>query len=345
MKRISKEKRFLLIKHQYRIERKRKKKSHSQRPSLKQIRACTKNILRAPEVFSIETQGYRHELLLFLDKLRKQLVLQRKNITIDFSMTKKMVTHGTLLFFAEFHRLLEIVGSQHKVRCIPPRNERVAQVLKQIGILDLMGYTRKINPKFGNVVHWRHACGWQVEGEKYEMVLGDYDGVIANSLLTSLFRGITEAMTNCHHHAYIRNRDDLLEQGEQKRRWWMFSQEREGYLTVVFCDLGIGIPETLPIKKPSLWKKVLSLGKAGSDGYVIQQAVEDSITRTRKAYRGKGLRQLVEVVKDNKGMLRIFSNRGCFTFSDEEGSIKDYADSIMGTLIQWRMEIVQRSLL
>jgi hypothetical protein len=131
-----------------------------------------------------------------------------------------------------------------------------------------------------------------------------------------------------------------------KKNWWMFSQERDGYLTVVFCDLGVGIPTTLPVKKPKWWQKIVSLGKADSDAEIIRGAVDMSLSRTGKHYRGKGLRQLLEVVQGHPdGAIRIFSNRGCYTFNHGRASVRDYGDSIMGTLIQWKLPVTQGSLL
>ncbi|MCX7176018.1 MAG: hypothetical protein NT159_19260 [Proteobacteria bacterium] len=299
----------------------------------------------APKMFDIGTNGVRHELLSFLTDLRNLVVAEREAVLIDFTLTRKMSAGGTLLFLAELHRCGEVLGERPKLRCIPPRNVKVSQVLKQIGVYDLMGYKKKVEPSFSDVIHWRFASGHQVEGEKYENILGTYEGRVTESLLGSLFRGITEAMTNCHHHAYIDVRPDGLDYLDKVRNWWMFSQERDGYLSVIFCDLGVGIPVTLPTKKPNLWDKVLSLGKAGSDSSIIEEAVVDSVSRTGKRYRGKGLKQLLEAAQETRGgALSIFSNRGCYNFGDGKVTLRDYAASIMGTLIQWKVPIIQREL-
>lgn len=299
----------------------------------------------APEIFDIGSNSTRHVLLSFLADLRSLLITEREAVLIDFTLTRKMFTGGTLLFLAELHRCREVLGERPKLRCIPPRNVKVSQVLKQIGAYDLMGHRKKVASTFSDVIHWRYASGHQVEGEKYENILGTYEGRVAESLLGSLFRGITEAMTNCHHHAYIDVRPDGLDYQDKVRNWWMFSQERNGYLSVIFCDLGVGIPVTLPTKKPNLWDKVRSLGKAGSDSCIIEEAVVDSVSRTGKRYRGKGLKQLLEAAQETHGgVLTIFSNRGCYNFADGKVTLKDYAASIMGTLIHWKVPIIQREL-
>lgn len=302
-------------------------------------------MLQAPKHFELSGNRNRHELLTFLGDLRQLLVVDKAKVLIDFSLTAKMWSGGTLLFLSELHRCEELLGGKMPVRCRPPRNVKVAQVLKQIGAYDLMHYHKRINTSFSDVIHWQCASGHQVEGQKYENILGSYEGRVAETLLGSLFRGITEAMTNCHHHAYIDVRQDGLNYQDVRKNWWMFSQEKGGFITVVFCDLGVGIPNTLPTKKPGIWERIKSAGKAGSDSSIIEKAVEDSVSRTGKRYRGKGLKQLLEAVQESdEGILRIFSNRGCYTFHKGKVSLKDFTGSIMGTLIQWKVPIIQQEL-
>ena len=301
--------------------------------------------MQAPQFFELLANKNRYELLTFLEKLRQLLVVEKAKVLLDFTTTEKMWSDGTLLFLSELRRCKKMLGGTMPLRCKQPRNVKVAQVLKQIGAYDLMHYHKRINTSFSDVIHWSYASGHQVEGQKYENILGSYEGRVAETLLGSLFRGITEAMTNCHHHAYIGVRPDGLDYQDIQKNWWMFSQEKDGFLTVVFCDLGIGIPNTLPTKKPNIWKRIKSAGKAGSDSSIIERAVEDSVSRTGKRYRGKGLKQLLEAVQETDGgALRIFSNRGCYTFHKGKVVLKDFTGSIMGTLIQWKVPIIQQEL-
>lgn len=300
--------------------------------------------IKAPALFSLEPSA-RSELLSFIEKLRNTIVKNNTPTQIDFTITRKMVAGGTLLFSAELRRCLLLTHKKVKVCCTPPRDSKAQQVLKQIGIFDLIGYKKIVNPRFNDVIHWRQASGNMVEGSKYENIMGTYDGVMADTLMSKLFTGITEAMTNCHHHAYIAIRNDGLGVMNEERMWWMFSQENNGSISVAFCDLGVGIPTTVPIKKPRLWDLIFSLGKSTSDAAIIEQSIEDSISRTKKKYRGKGLKQLLSAIQDSpSGQIKIFSNRGCYTYANGKATIRDYPDSIMGTLIQWKLPIIQGSL-
>lgn len=153
----------------------------------------------------------RGSLLRALYILRKRVGVDGKNVTLDFSLTEKMHAEGTLLFLAELKRLMRHVKGKVEIDCILPHNNKVAQVLKQVGILGLLGVTTPIEPVDDDVVNWKAAHGTQVLGEKYDDILQQYDGDIAELLQDKLYTGITEAMTNVINHAYDFSREDGLE--------------------------------------------------------------------------------------------------------------------------------------
>src|SRR5262249_36555053 len=122
--------------------------------------------------------------------------------------------------------------------------------------------------------------------------------------------------------------------------WWMFSQARDGYLSVVFCDLGIGIPATLPTKKPLIFAVLEKLGMASSDSACIAEAIKDSRTRTHASGRGYGLGNIVNAVSGVRGgLVIVMSNRGFFLLKDGVITTHDFKDSILGTLISWRIPL------
>lgn len=249
-----------------------------------------------------------------------------------------MFASGTLLFLAELRRLIKHSKGSLSISCMPPENEKVGQVLKQIGFFSLLGINNDITPKDDDVVNWRFAHGHKVEGARYEDVLADYDGDIALPLQEHLFTGITEAMTNVLNHAYDLPRDDGIDI-VNSREWWMFSQAKDGYITVTFLDLGAGIPRTLPLKMPNLWKKFLRFGKR-LDSRAVALAVRDSISRTNESHRGKGLGQIARAVDlVPGGEMVIYSNFGALSRVSGVMRRRDYSDSIHGTLIYWKIPL------
>jgi len=300
--------------------------------------------IKAPKQFSIIDQDSRHELFVFLGKMRKNIHNSNRQINLDFSATESMVSSATLLFKAELCRSLKLSKTMLIPKIKPPRSTKIDQVLKQIGIYELVDYTSKVVPNHPDVVNWRYANGYEVMGKKYDEILGHFDGVICESLASSLYLGITEAMTNCHHHAYIDKRDDGLNLNETQKNWWMFSQEKDGTLDVVFGDLGVGIPVSLPIKKPGVWNNIKKkLGVKPRDSDIISEAILQSKSRTGKNYRGKGLKQLVETIESiEDAKLLLFSNKGLYSHMDDTVKVYNFHDSIYGTLVYWSVPIKQK---
>lgn len=294
----------------------------------------------APKVFGLIDPNERKLLLISLKQLRQQIGVERKTITLDFTETSKLWSDGTLLFLAELKRLIKITNGDVDILCIQPKVDKVAQAFKQLGLFDLLGINVQITPEDDDVVNWRFACGSQVIGEKYEDILQEYDGNITEILQTSLYTGITEAMANVLNHAYkVLKREDGLNAGSIAD-WWMFSKYQNSCLYVVFCDLGAGIPRTLPATRRSLWNKIMRKG-IKNDGEVIRHAVKDSVSRTKKSHRGKGLGQIVRVIDDIDGSeVLILSNSGAYTLkSDGVPVCRNYNDSILGTLILWNIPL------
>lgn len=312
--------------------------------SLKKHRSNPPERIFAPVEFSIESNETRRPVVEFIANLRKAFIRDDvQAITIDFTRTTRFISSATLLFYAELSRLIEMTGNRIRIRCKPPTNERACQVLHQIGLYHMCGQTVKRRPSFyDDVVHWRVARGYIVDNTICAPAIEEFEGQLALPLVNGIFRGLGEAMTNAKHHAYLNIREDGLNYKPPHNDWWMFSQARQGYLSVVFCDLGIGIPNTLPLKKPGLFKQIMALGRASSDGACIEDAIEDSRTRTQLPERGKGLGNIVDVVSGLKGgVVMVLSNRGFYLSKNgTEPKTYDLKDSILGTLIYWRVPLV-----
>jgi len=296
---------------------------------------------------------WRRKLTAFLDRIRNVTIGQSREAFIDFSDTERLGPGGTLLFLAEIDRIKRARRGERLLSCNFPRNRIVEQVLQQVGILDILGRkARLVESRFGETVrHWRFATGNSVEGEKVEPFVGPLDGRLAASLTDGLYVGLTEAMTNCSQHAYEEHRQDGIETTPDLRRWWMFSQEKDGLLSVAFCDLGMGIPRSLDVSRQwdkSVVASILSRLNFTSrtEANLIRAAMELRKTRTQLSHRGKGLPQILDVVREAaSGFLQIHSNRGMFHYnaaSDKE-ILEDFPQSIRGTLILWELPLPKRS--
>lgn len=354
MKRLSKKARERQARHLKALERRRARESRRRKCSA-HIYHSSKGFKKrygyrpplaarvvAPEIFSIETDDSRKPVLAFLATLRTKFADdQTKSVLIDFSRTRRFIANGTLLFYAELTRLLQYSAGRVRVRCTNAQNARANQVLAQIGVFSLCGHRPHGKPSLGDVVHWRVASGHLVDNTICAPAIEAFEGKLAEPLVNGIFRGLGEAMTNAKHHAYGGVREDGLNFRQPQQDWWMFSQLRDGVLTVAFCDLGVGIPTTLPIKKPSIFARLLALGKSASDAACIAEAIEDSRTSTQLPGRGHGLGNIINVVSTiRNGVVMVMSNRGCYIMKQEGFTTKsDYRESILGTLIFWRVPV------
>ncbi len=296
----------------------------------------------APVTMNLFDAKERRGLIEFIERLRYLVHQGERKFLFDFTHTRMFASGGTILLLAELTRLRHLFADMvFKGLC--PRNGKAAQVMKQTGLAKVLRMSVAAIVRDHDVVNWKCATGQGALGEKCDDILGAYDGVIAEALSDHLYRGLTEAMTNVHHHAYIKERGDGFAYNSNYRPWWMFSQEKDGCLNVVFCDLGCGIPATLPIKQSRWWRyaKRFGIDKQG-EGKLIQGAVRNSQSRTRKLHRGKGLRQIADTIStEPKGRVNIYSNSGLYSLRNSVETTYDYGCSIMGTVIQWRMPLPQ----
>lgn len=339
--------------------KKNKKNKKNCRTGEKQLRTII--TLLMPPFITIFLNKNRTKLLKVTNKLRDYYF--RKNICmkLDFSKTKKMFTEGTLYLLAELETL-KITNPDIQFSLIPSKEIIVNQVLKQTGILELLGVSLNFEDMdFDETVkYWKYSSGHKVEMDSAENMLDDFDDLLSESSSTSIFNSITEAVTNCHHHAYLEKR--FINDPMKAKKWWIFSQEKDNKLSICVCDLGIGIPKSLLRNSENVaedWFSSLKnflkshKEKYDKDSASIKAAIEIGNTRTNLVNRGKGLNQIINQIStlcDHKASIAILSNKGSYIIN--RGMIEDrpltgivdgfslpYKQSIDGTVILWVIPI------
>ncbi len=329
-----------------RIESKRRRYGRRIAKRLHEYWLADEHRLSAPVTFGL-FGSHQPFLVEFLANLRCMVGSGSKPVRIDFRKTEMMYTDGTLLFYSELHRLKDMFPSV-PFSCTPSKSERVNQVLKHLGLFRLLGYESAVVPSRPDVISWRvvSSAGFDANAvgqliEKYSSLKGANAGY--------LFRSATEAMYNAVRHAYLdRRRDGLPE--PSKKEWWMFVQEGDEELTVAICDLGIGIPRSLPKRhlKESIEQAIShiplvtrirkSAGKA--DAEMIHAAMEINRTRTGKAGNGKGLNDLRRIVDEVPGgRMLLLSNRGALIYRNGLFERRGFESSIKGTLVLWNIPL------
>lgn len=317
--------------------------------------------LKLPSHISILSPKSRKSLRKVTKKFRSYYYRNDVCLRLNFQNTKQMFSEGTLYLLAELETLT-LINPSIKFKIIPSKETIVNQVLEQTGILKLLKQTLKFEDgEFDeSVKYWNYASGYNSEIDSADSMLDDFEQILSEKTSKDVFTSLTEALTNCHHHAYEEKRYPI--DIKNIKKWWLFSQEKDGVLTVCVCDLGIGIPRSLTRNAPTVkddWfsnlKEFIKLHKEkyNNDCAAIKAAIEIGNTRTNLPNRGKGLNQIINKINTMTGhkvSIAILSNYGSYIIN--RGFVTDlpttdimdaiavpYTESIDGTVIVWQIPL------
>ena len=300
--------------------------------------------IKAPFAFNIQGKSNRRETLKFLSNFRSNAIERGRAVVLDFADTEHIYPTGGLLLTAEIDRAKRILKDDFSVRIIAAKMPRINAVLKQIGIEQIcdadLGEIEELDDD--TVRHWRFATGERINHQTTK-AFEKFEGRLADNLRKGMWKSISEALANSAQHAYLEPRH-IGRKRLNHKRWWMFSQERDGMLTVVVCDLGIGIPRSLPLKwEPRTLSKIYdSIIGQGRDSRSIKAAMEVGASSTGKSHRGRGLPQIWHELRSvNAEGIVILSNKGLLAWDKQSNVEKahEFNDSIYGTVISWRVPL------
>lgn len=301
--------------------------------------------IRLPSTVSLASSEARQALVTQLRKLKGSISDKNlSSVIIDLSKIKKLHPCGTLLFVAELERILQSEKGK-KLSATYPQDTIAEQLFQHIGLLDKLGLAARVDKiNADNVAPWLYVSGHEGDldsiSERLPKILTEGSNL---ELKMALLSGMAEAIANSSEHAYAyANPAKRLSSSSQK--WWLFARQVEDDVMVLICDLGLGIPGTLEAN----WKDELAAyfktrtGLKKSDHKMIELALKVGKTRTNQVHRGKGLKDILKVVKQqNIGSLGIYSNKGVYWLDNNNGShtSHDEKNSIDGTIIQWKIPI------
>lgn len=280
----------------------------------------------------------------------RQITLKEKRpVLLDFTNVKILHPSALLLLLAEIHRCRLIHGSS-RLDGTYPKVLKIERMLDATGFFKLLGVTSRIKNK---------PTRYPMEYVGFHSDIREVKGTVRHfreSLLGTtikmspharrrLYRAVSEAMLNVGHHAYPKG---SYRTNPEQGRWWLTGHvnRRAGELTVMFCDLGVGIAATLPKIYPiELIRAALAMipGIRPNDAEMIQAGMEIGRTSTGEDGRGRGLNDLRKFVEDvGSGELHIFSRKGHFSYSPENGErTSNYRIGMGGTLITWTVPIAR----
>ncbi|MBJ8442216.1 hypothetical protein [Acinetobacter junii] len=313
--------------------------------------------LTPPQEFNIVNKTARTEFLFFMSKLRKYDSKGAVLLILDFKKVRKMGAEATLYFLAELETLMHY-NNKLRFKILYSNTDIVNQVLYQTGILRLLKINKKMDStEFDDSVKcWAYASGFNSQvTEKTKDIVKNLGDQFQESIeyTRGWFKVITEAMTNSHHHAYLEPRFKKHPHQVPLKKWWLFSKEVDGVLTVCICDLGLGIPESLKQNTIDIddgwFDRVRNFVKElrqkyNEDSALIKAAIEIGKTRTKLPNRGKGLSQIINELQklpNSNVSVSILSNKGGFLTKKPQHAtsiLVPFSDSIHGTIITWTVQ-------
>lgn len=151
--------------------------------------------------------------------------------------------------------------------------------------------------------------------------------------LEPLYDVLIEAMQNTNNHASA---------GQSVTYdWWLYEYEDKGknLMHYTFLDIGIGIFESLPVKKYVI--DVLKLLEIRSNLDLVDDLLAGKIkSRTKRPERGKGIPQIYELSKDPlyKDFYILSNDIMINTKTDERTELRE---PFLGTLYYWTIPLKQ----
>jgi hypothetical protein len=295
-----------------------------------------------------------------INLMRQTVLVKNQPVALHFEKVDRIDPSAALLLVAEIYRCRHLRHSARgrSVDGTYPRNPDVESQLKEMGFFKLLDIVSRNVGEQQNTrskpIFLNFITGVQVQSQaihKFVEVIEKYNIINLNDpARRKLVGALIEAMSNANEHAY--KLPTPIQ--SMSNRWWLCASinPQRNEVTVILCDQGVGIPNTIDLRlfeglKLQLqsfdWFQVLSATR--SDGVIIKAATELFRTGTGQAGRGKGFRDMKAFVdRCYEGELTVLSNRGKYHYiggtSSEitsRESFDDSAGSIGGTIIEWRI--------
>lgn len=300
--------------------------------------------LEVPRIFCL-TKHY-DETVSFLGKFRATSLQSNIQVRLRLEECQKITPPAMLLLLAEVHRS-RLLRGPNAVTGTYPSDPALLRRMCHTGFFDLLQIKSPIKSERTFPMEYiKFRTGVKLEArsarELRNSMLGDAIKMRVRAK-NQLQRGVTEAMLNALQHAYP-HKDQRYRPARD--RWWLTGHYHRpsGNLSVMFCDLGVGIPSTLP-RKHSMerLRQLASLlpGVPPDDGAMILAGMKVGRTSTGKYHRGKGLNDLRQFIDQaNGGELKIYSRAGEYSYTSSTSEThKTHGSAVGGTLIVWTVPI------
>ena len=246
-----------------------------------------------------------------------------KNIELDFRKTKFICPHDILLT-VQTAIYIHKFNPSAKISLITEAESKTKKYIDDVGVIDFCNKNH-IQSQTIEFIKSQTAMPIrridQAHIEEYTLRTLHYLSQFCHKKdLTILSVGIKEAINNVHDHS------------QSEIGAYIFCQyfPKTNEINVCVSDMGIGIPANV--------KKYLS-DDDYSDKECIKWAIgQNNTTKSTPQNAGRGLTNIVDFVRANKGFLQVISGDGKYVLRDEkEIFTKNTIDNFIGTLIEFNI--------
>jgi hypothetical protein len=326
-----------------------------------------------PSIFCLDENPV--ETLAFLENMRNSLLSEavemlakprmrrtpsrRVSSYFDFKSLERISPTAALVLAATFDRRKFITKARPHTIDENLWRPEVTSVLRSVGFHELLEMEPQVagDEEDASLRILKFVSGEKAEGERLGRLQERLVALLPRDeqerlLYAEPYGGMLEAALNSNMWAYPPNHAwdfPVLP------RWWITGaiDTRNRTVTVAVYDQGVSIPASLPHWEH--WGKVDRMvrrlvarsglsaapGDPTYDGEAIRLAMTVASSKTKLPQHGKGLHTMLEVVqRARSGRLRIMSRKGdCIWEKDKKPVLRNYQNSIGGTLIEWRIEL------
>lgn len=286
-------------------------------------------------------------------KRKKRGLPQIKGYT-DFSKLERISTAVAVILTAEYDRMAQFNNEIPPTVNLDSWSDGVFLKLFQVGFFEVLGHAppqKTVMLKDGDLQTMQIIRANDNDDlEKIDTSLTELGQFleIPDEVIIELNTAISEAISNMIHHAYTNG--SPLNYPHLKSLWVSATaNKKNNTLTVVAYDQGASIPITYPrigriAKVTRYFKRTLRLEpkfEHQNDGTYIRAAMRYGGSRMDQKHRGKGLPQMLDVLKRiGTGRMKVYS-RGGWCEKTQTGKFNSGSTdcSIGGTLIEWSLEL------
>jgi hypothetical protein len=327
----------------------RRKNAYEARKNKKNIESCNIRVVNPPKILSLNRAP--EETRAFLSEVRKLADDTSPNSRrrVDLNGLKEIDLDAALSLVAELDRWQRIKGIYLSPETVSEWDKNIVSKLYSLGFFDLLG-TNISGVSVGKVKkHWiPFISSTQTVGyaaKKLRVALTKIMNCLDSSVSVPIYAPLIESMKNAIEHAYSDIGDDIANYHHFGKRWWMAGSydEDQHCIDIVFLDLGMTIPATLPNSRywPALQLDSVYGHHLNYDSVRTRAAMLYGMSQTGQYQRGKGFQNIVEPAYHHPKNAVVVISRKAHCFVMYSGTAVSVESNIpfAGTLIQWHINL------